>query len=360
MALAPNPIGQFLPGMQLYKYQLRQKVGAGGFGEVWLAQDQALNHEYAIKILKPGMPVHQRLREAQIGHVLNHNNLVRVHQADVVQIGPNELVVIAMDFLPDGAITKLANPSRYLPLPDVVRLGTDLLRGLEYLHGQDIFHNDIKPENVLIGPQGQGMLTDYGIVGVTINGAPVPAPNFYKIHAAPEILQANQISAQTDVYQAGLTLFRMLVGLDTLRQKFQVLGQQAYYAAVAQSNLIEASDFPAYVPSRLRRIILKATAANLNDRYKNPLEMRRDLERLNYPGYWSVKPNGTFVGYNGKCTYRYEQAKGRGNKYDISAYRRNEISGRETRICAHCHSSVTNNVAKAKITNFVKAVVEGL
>ena len=147
MALAPNPIGQFLPGMQLYKYQLRQKVGAGGFGEVWLAQDQALNHEYAIKILKPGMPVHQRLREAQIGHVLNHNNLVRVHQADVVQIGPNELVVIAMDFLPDGAITKLANPSRYLPLPDVVRLGTDLLRGLEYLHGQDIFHNDIKPEN---------------------------------------------------------------------------------------------------------------------------------------------------------------------------------------------------------------------
>jgi serine/threonine protein kinase len=159
---ATVPIATLLPGLQVYKYKLQRRIGFGGFGEVWLANDNAVGHDYAIKILKPGMPVHERLREAHIGHSLMHSNLVRVHQADVVSLGGHDLVIIAMDYLPDGAITKLANPSGFLPLPEAIRIGTDIMRGLEYLHGQNFFHNDVKPENVLIGPQAQGMLTDYG------------------------------------------------------------------------------------------------------------------------------------------------------------------------------------------------------
>ena len=202
-----SPIHQLLPGTQLYKYTLGHRIGGGSFGEVWLARDQAVDHEYAIKILKPGTPINERLREAQIGHVLEHNNLVRVHQADVVPINGQEYVIIAMDYMPSGPITKLANPSLFLNLPDVIRIGIDILRGLGNLHSHDFIHNDVKPENVLIGSNGQGMLTDYGIVGVTNNGAPVAPPTFYKIHAAPEVLQQYQITAQTDVYQTGLTLF---------------------------------------------------------------------------------------------------------------------------------------------------------
>ena len=107
---ATVPFATFLPGMQVYKYKLQRRIGFGSFGEVWLANDNAVAHDYAIKILRPGVPVHERLREAHIG--------------------------------------------------------ADILRGLGYLHGQNFFHNDVKPENVLIGPQSQGMLTDYGIVGI--------------------------------------------------------------------------------------------------------------------------------------------------------------------------------------------------
>ena len=152
----PSPIAQLLPGTQLYKYRLRHRIGGGSFGKVWLAEDQAVGHEYAIKILKPGMPVHHRLREAHIGHVLDHNNVVRVHQADVTRLGQHDYVIIAMDYMPNGPVTTLANPSLYLPLPEIIRVGQDILRGLEYLHGHDFFHNDVKPENVLIGPEGQG------------------------------------------------------------------------------------------------------------------------------------------------------------------------------------------------------------
>lgn len=355
-----SPIGQLLPGTQLYKYCLRHRIGGGSFGEVWLAEDQAVGHEYAIKILKPGTPVHHRLREAHIGHVLDHNNVVRVHQADVTQLGQHDFVIIAMDYMPNGPVTRLANPSLYLPLPQIIRLGQEILRGLEYLHGHDFYHNDVKPENVLIGPQGQGMLTDYGIVGVTQDGAPVPPPTFYKIHAAPEVLNANAITAQTDVFQTGLTLFRMAVGLNTLRQKFNALGEQAYYNAVAQADLVSTTDFPAYVPSRLRRIIQKATHPDLAERYQSALEMRRELEKLNYPGHWTVEANGDFVGYNGPYCYRFEQSKRAGNRYDVQAFKRSRQTGRETRCARYCHANVTNSVTKKEIAKFVKAVVEGI
>ena len=356
----PTSVAQLLPGMQLYKYHLHYRIGGGSFGDVWLAEDQAVGHVYAIKLLKPNTPIHQRLREAQIGHVLEHNNVVRVHQADVARVGQQDYVIIAMDHMPKGAITKLVNPSLYIPLPEVIRLGIDILRGLEYLHGHDFFHNDVKPENVLIGIHDQGMLTDYGIVGITQDGAPVPPPNFYKIHAAPEVLNANAISAQTDVFQAGLTLFRLLVGLDTLRQKFNALGEQAYYSALINSDLISSTDFPAYVPARLRRIVQKAIHSDLNERYKSALDMRRDLEKLNYPGYWTVEPNGNFVGYNGSYSYRYDQNKKAGNKYDVVSLRQNRKTGRENRCVQYCHSNVTNAVAKREIAKFVKNVVEGI
>lgn len=357
---ASTPIAQLLPGMQLYKYRLRHRIGGGSFGEVWLARDHAVGHEYAVKILKPGTPINERLREAQIGHVLEHSNVVRVHQADVTRIGQHDYVIIAMDYMPRGPITKLANPSLYLPVPEVIRLGTDIARGLEYLHGHDFFHNDIKPENVLIGPQGQGMLTDYGIVGVTSGGAPVPPPTFYKIHAAPEILNANAITAQTDVFQMGLTLFRMLVGLDTLRQKFNLLGERSYYKAVAQADLISTGDFPAYVPSRLRRIIQKAIHPDLAERYQCALDIRRDLEKLHYAGFWTVEANGDFVGYSGAYVYRFEQIKKAGNKYDIIAYKKGRDTDRETRCRKYCNSNLSNGAAKKEIAKFVKAVVEGI
>lgn len=339
---------------------LSYRIGGGSFGEVWLAEDQAIGHQYAIKILKQGTPIHQRLREAHIGHVLDHNNVVRVHQADVTRLGQQDYVIIAMDYMPKGPVTRLANPSLYLPLPKVLKFGKDILRGLEYLHSHGFIHNDVKPENVLIGPQGQGMLTDYGIVGVTQDGAPVPPPTFYKIHAAPEVITDNSITSQTDVFQTGLTLFRMLIGLDTLQHRFDDLGESGYYCALAKDDFISASDFPAYVPSQLRRIVQKAVHPNLSERYSSALEMRRALEKLHYPGYWTVEANGDFVGYNGACVYRFEQMKQVENRYNVVTLRRRSSTGRETRFTKYCMSGVSNSRAKKGIARFVKAVVEGV
>lgn len=355
---AAVPIATLLPGMQVYKYRLKHRIGTGSFGEVWLATDNGVGHDYAIKILHPGVPVNERLREAHIGHTLTHNNLVRVHQADVVPVGTNHLVIIAMDYLPNGSVTKLANPSGFLPLPEVIRIGIDILRGLDYLHGQNFFHNDVKPENVLIGPGGQGMLGDYGIVGISADGSPVPPPDSYKIHCAPEVVKEVGINAQTDIFQAGMTLFRMLVGLGTLRDKFLQLGEADYYQAICDAKLVTAADLPAYVPNRLKRIVLKALSPDLADRYVSALEMRRDLERLNYPGHWTVAPTGAFVGHTSNHEFRFEQ-KPAGGKFDVVAFKKSKATSRETRIAKHCSSGLTAAQSAKQIERFVKAVVEG-
>ena len=242
------PTPAYVPGAQIYKYNLISQLGQGQFGQVWLANDLALQRQYAVKILNPGVPVDKRLREAQIGHTLSHNNLVRVHQADVQQHGGDYIVIIAMDYLPDGSVTGLANPAYFLPLPEVLRIAKDILQGLEYLHTNSFYHNDIKPENILIGPANQAMLTDYGIVGVSSGGQPVAAPGAYRLHMAPEVVTGGNINIQTDIYQTGLTLFRLACGVSHLRTKLCVLGWNNYCQSASDGKLVTLSDFPPISP----------------------------------------------------------------------------------------------------------------
>lgn len=168
------------------------------------------------------------------------------------------------------------------------------------------------------------------------------------------------ITAQTDLFQAGMTLFRMLIGLGTLRDKFVKLGETEYFRAICEAKLITASDFPAYVPSRLRRIVLKALSPNVTDRYVSALEMRRDLEKLNYPGHWTVGPSGEFVGQSQTHEFRFEHQKATSGKFDVVAFKKSKATQRETRIGRFCSAGLTTQQSTQQIGRFVKAVVEGI
>jgi len=203
------------------------------------------------------------------------------------------------------------------------------------------------------------MLTDYGIVGISADGSPVPPPNIYKIHTAPEVLNNKGINAQTDIFQVGLTLFRMLAGIGSLREKFAKMGEQQYYQAICSATLITPADFPPFVPARLRRIILKAICPDMGERYVSALEMRRELEKLNYAGFWTVEPSGAFVGHNASHAFRFEHNKRVGNRYDVIAFKKNKKTQRETRIAKFSTANLTSAQSNKQIEQFVKAVVEG-
>lgn len=356
MSLAPVTL-PITNGTTFYnKYQLVQSIGSGSFGTVWLARDHAVNHDYAIKILNAGIGIDQRLREAQVGHAFTHNNLVRVHQADVAT---DDKVVIAMDYFPDGSITTLANPGNFLPLPIALRTIIDMLQGLEHLHLNSFFHNDVKPQNILRGLQGQAKLADYGIVGISANGAPVQPSSWYVLHAAPETVAGHGIEARTDIFQTGLTLFRLLVGLPVLEAKYNRLGDAAYADALANGTLITRADFPPFIPHAVCRAVMTSIDPDPAKRYQSALEMRRALEKIAFAGHWTVDPTGMLCGEDARCTYRFELTLVAGTNASVSAFKTNKNSGRETRISQFTLGSLDNARAKRLAASFMKAVVEG-
>ncbi len=356
MSLAPLAL-PITNGTTFYnKYRLMQPIGSGAFGEVWLAQDQAVNHEYAVKILNSGIGIDQRLREAQVGHAFTHNNLVRVHQADVATDGK---VVIAMDYFPDGSITTLSNPGNFLPLPMALRTIIDMLQGLEHLHSHNFFHNDVKPQNILRGPHGQAKLADYGIVGISPTGAPVQPSSWYVLHAAPETVAGNGFEARTAIFRTGLTLFRLLVGLGELEAKFNSLGATAYADALSKGTLITRANFPAFIPNAVCRAVLTSIDPDPSNRFQSALEMRRALEKLSFPGHWTLDVSGNLTGVDSMHTYRFKHFAAGGANASFAAFKKNSASNRETGVSQFTQKNLTKAGAMKLRAGFMKAVVEG-
>lgn len=347
------------PTMQLYKYHLTSKIGQGSFGEVWLASDMALRREFAVKILRPGISVDERLREAQIGNLLSHNNLVHIHQADVVNVHGADVVVLAMDYHSNGSVETLANPAGFLPLPGVLQIARDILQGLDYLHARSFFHNDIKPGNILIGAQQQAMLSDYGITGVSTNGAPVAAPDAYLLHCAPEVRATGNVGVSSDIFQVGMTLARLLLGLNHLRSIWASVGRADYEDEIDAGRLLTAKDFPSHIPASVRRVVLKAVHPDPNQRYTSSLEMRRAIEKLNFPGHWSVDATGNEFGRDRSYEYAYEVTPATSGNFDVTCFRRGIASGKTQRIIKFCRKALTSKQAEKAVSDFKCFVVIG-
>lgn len=343
----------------IYKYKLIRRIGGGNFGEVWLAHDLTLSKDVAVKILDGSMAqVAENLKEAKFGHRLEHKNVVHVHYADVVQLHSSSAVIIAMDFHPNGSVIGKLNPSNFSPLTQAIKIIIDTLRGLEYLHEQGLYHNDIKPSNILIGPRGEGVLTDYGISCFSPDLQPTPAPNAYVLHRAPETNKDNNISVQTDIYQAGLTLFRLINGIGLIRDLRNALGKESFEELKAQDKIPRKQDYLPFVPAGIKRIISRATKADPKERYQSALEMRRALEAIHLHGYWTTDATGNLTGHFNNQIFRYEIVKTpKGLKF--SPYRKRLESGNETKIGIKEKSGLSQKEIDTSIRDFMLAVVTG-
>ncbi len=349
----------FSAGDHLYKYQLKQHIGGGNFGQVWLAHDLTLARDVAVKILDEGMAsVAEHLKEAKVGNRLEHANVVHVHYADVVGTPSGNVVVIAMDYHPNGSATSKLNPSNFLPISEAIRITVDILRGLEYLHESDLYHNDIKPSNILIGPRGEGVLTDYGISCSSLGLKPTKAPKTYILHRAPETTTDGNITLSTDVYQVGLTLFRMINGAGTIREIRNSLGSGKFEEIKAKGKIPRKQDYLPFVPTAVSRIIAKSTKADPAERYQSALEMRRALEAIVVEGYWTTDAKGDYIGVSSNQTFRFETQKTK-HGYKFNAFRKRLDSGNETRITRLSGAKLDKKHLPEYTKKFMLAVVNG-
>lgn len=258
----------FRAGQQIGSYTLVQKIGRGGFGEVWLAERRAkfVTTKVAVKLpLEEQVDTDAIRQEAVLWEQASgHPNVLPIIDADEY----DGQIVIVSEYAPEGSLDEVLKKENALPIRKAVELTVGVLSGLEFLHSRKIIHRDIKPANVLL--QGDTpRLADFGISRVmrttsqsaTLTGTPS--------YMAPEAFDRKR-SVQTDVWSVGVILYQMLKGELPFPQEnlTDLLG------AIVRN---EPEPLPASVPSALERIVMKALAKEQNHRYQSAIEMREDL-----------------------------------------------------------------------------------
>lgn len=350
----------FIPGSKVYKYQLIQKLGAGCFGQVWLAYDATIDKNMAVKIIPAGGALNiSNFRESRTGSHFDHPNLVKVHYADVIQYDGQMFIIIAMDFLSHGSIVSKANSRGFIDLPCAINYMRNILFGLDHLHHLSFFHNDIKPNNILIGDAGQAVLSDYGIT-YTPSDSGTDHIKSYILHRAPETQEKNNVSVLTDIYQCGLTAFRIFSNINYFNDLFQRIGETAYEKLISSGALIIDSSFPPYVPTKIRNIIKKATAADPQSRYQTAYEMLEDFNKIAFPGYWTANASNQLIGKKRTSgnEFSFEITPCSKMRFNVTAYVYYAKSQRKNRISDFSASNLTKKNAEKLVNKFIKHVIE--
>lgn len=297
-------------------FDLERRLGSGYFGEVWLATDIGLNAVRAVKLIPPDKVPDPKnfFREAQLLKAAEHPNIVRVESTGIM---PDGRVFVAMEYLSKGSLEDEAKGA-YVHLSRAKRIMIDVLRGLGHAHGEGIVHRDIKPANILVGSSAEGKLSDFGLaVSPGNDPSSVGANNYdYILHIAPEIHAGRDSSVSTDIYAAGVTLYRLVNGDSYL----PVLPLSDVPKAASSGLFPDRTRYRAFVPLTFRKLINQAMAVDPRQRHGSAEEMRRALERLQVHMNWSEKifsDKTTWIaGWDDRC-YQVDLLSRADGRFDV-------------------------------------------
>ncbi|MEI7632896.1 MAG: serine/threonine-protein kinase [bacterium] len=266
-----------MPELIAGKYEVVEVIGRGGMGTVYKAVQQSLNRVVAVKMLSEELASDLEFRarfqqEAIMVARLNHPNIVAVYD-----IEPHKhTFCIIMEYIEGESLQAKINHGAPLAETVVARIGAQVGRALNYAHENGIIHRDIKPDNILVTPQGAAKVMDFGIARFleskfkTQTGVCMGTPKFM----SPEQVTGKSVDAQSDLYSLGVCLYYCL----TARPPFD--GENAI--AIATKHLYEQPSPPSEINTSItpafEKVIMRSLEKNKAARYENGEEMARDLE----------------------------------------------------------------------------------
>src|SRR5262245_19646609 len=283
---APDP----LLGRQLSHYRIRERLGAGGMGVVYRAEDLRLHRPVALKVLPPERIASEErrrrlLREARAGAAVVHPSVAAVHE-----VGEDQGTIFVAMELVEGETLQERIAVRPLPLHTALEIATEMADGLAAAHRAHVIHRDLKPANVVIRPDGHVKILDFGLAKLseeersgssessrpeaeaTREGRLLGTPAYM----SPEQVRGEPLDLRSDLFSFGSTLYEMLTG----QAPFRRASAAETLTAILRDEPTPASRLQPELPPRLEEILGRCLAKEPAQRYPGASELAADLRAL--------------------------------------------------------------------------------
>ncbi len=273
-------------GTMVEHYRIVEKIGAGGMGEVYLAEDTKLHRKVALKFL-PSQYVADAdfkarfVREAEAMAKLNHPNIITIYEVSEHHGRP----FFAMELVEGQSLRDLAK-SKELSIDRIIELAIQVCDGLSAAHDKKIVHRDIKPSNIVIDAYGRPKILDFGIAAVqgaehlTKTGSTLGTVQYM----SPEQVQGQEVDHRSDLFSLGVVLYELISG----RTPFEKGNEAATLKAITQDNPEPLARYKADIPDELQRTISKLLEKNPSLRYQHADGVVSDLKRMITPTQSSI------------------------------------------------------------------------
>jgi serine/threonine protein kinase/tetratricopeptide (TPR) repeat protein len=262
-------------GQTISHYRILEKLGEGGMGVVYKAEDIELHRIVALKFLPAEQAVgnarERLLIEARAAASLSHPNICTIHAVD------QQHSFIAMEFV-DGQTVKEKIEARPLPLTDVVDIAIQAAQGLRVAHAKGVVHRDIKPQNLMVTPEGQVKIMDFGLAQIetrtriTRPGAAAGTPAYM----SPEQVRGEKLDHRTDIWSLAVTMYEMVTG----QVPFRGDTEHAVTYLIVHQEPEPPTGLRSGVPMELDRVLRKALAKDREERYQSIDDLLVDLRAL--------------------------------------------------------------------------------